>query len=68
MHAQSDLARTESHEREIYQALARDASGEGDYERIVDSWRPGDLILDRYEVREVFSGGMGFVYRVYHRR
>jgi WD40 repeat protein/serine/threonine protein kinase len=31
-------------------------------------WRPGDVILDLYEVREVFtSGGMGLVYRVRHR-
>jgi WD40 repeat protein/serine/threonine protein kinase len=31
-------------------------------------WKPGDVILDLYEVREVFtSGGMGLVYRVWHR-
>jgi serine/threonine protein kinase len=31
-------------------------------------WRSGDLIDGRYEVRQVFeSGGMGVVYRVYHR-
>ncbi|MBF0456550.1 MAG: protein kinase [Nitrospirae bacterium] len=31
-------------------------------------WSVGDVILDLYEVREVFtSGGMGLVYRVYHR-
>jgi WD40 repeat protein len=33
-----------------------------------ESWHPGDVILDLYEVREVFtSGGMGLVYRVHHR-
>jgi WD40 repeat protein len=32
------------------------------------AWQPGDVILDLYEVREVFtSGGMGLVYRVRHR-
>ncbi|HPH94813.1 MAG TPA: protein kinase [Anaerolineaceae bacterium] len=31
-------------------------------------WQVGDLILDTYEVKQVFtSGGMGLVYRVYHR-
>lgn len=31
-------------------------------------WRPGDLILDLYEVQRVFeSGGMGLVYQVSHR-
>ncbi|AVT33666.1 hypothetical protein C6361_34220 [Plantactinospora sp. BC1] len=31
-------------------------------------WRPGDVVLDLYEVRGVIhSGGMGLVYRVYHR-
>jgi len=33
-----------------------------------EEWKPGDIILDLYEVREIFdSGGMGLVYRVYHR-
>jgi WD40 repeat protein/serine/threonine protein kinase len=40
--------------------------------RIVDGvpeiWKPGDVILGLYEVREVFtSGGRGLVYRVRHR-
>ena len=31
-------------------------------------WQVGDVILDRYEVKQVFTGGgMGLVYRVYHR-
>jgi serine/threonine protein kinase len=31
-------------------------------------WEIGDVILDKYEVRQVFTGGgMGLVYRVYHR-
>jgi predicted Zn finger-like uncharacterized protein len=35
---------------------------------VPEIWEPGDVILDRYEVREVFtSGGMGLVYRVRHR-
>jgi hypothetical protein len=36
--------------------------------RIPTSWKPGDLILDTYEVKQVFtSGGLAYVYRVYHR-
>jgi WD40 repeat protein len=32
------------------------------------TWKPGDVILDLYEVREVFTGGgRGLVYRVRHR-
>ena len=32
------------------------------------TWQVGDLILDLYEVKEVYtSGGMGLVYRVHHR-
>jgi WD40 repeat protein/serine/threonine protein kinase len=35
---------------------------------VADIWQPGDVILNLYEVREVFtSGGMGLVYRVRHR-
>jgi WD40 repeat protein len=35
---------------------------------VAEIWQPGDVILDLYEVREVFtSGGMGLVYRVRHR-
>ena len=31
-------------------------------------WKVGDLILGKYEIREIFSGGgMGLVYRAYHR-
>jgi len=31
-------------------------------------WQVGDLILDTFEVKQVFSsGGMAYVYRVYHR-
>jgi len=37
-------------------------------ESVADTWKPGDVILDLYEVREVFtSGGRGLVYRVRHR-
>jgi WD40 repeat protein/serine/threonine protein kinase len=32
------------------------------------TWRPGDVVLDLYEVRDVVAtGGMGLVYRVRHR-
>ncbi|PKL50478.1 MAG: hypothetical protein CVV42_02995 [Candidatus Riflebacteria bacterium HGW-Riflebacteria-2] len=31
------------------------------------NWEIGDLILGRYEVRDIFSGGMGKVYRVFDR-
>jgi predicted Zn finger-like uncharacterized protein len=35
---------------------------------VPEIWEPGDVLLDLYEVREVFtSGGMGLVYRVRHR-
>lgn len=31
-------------------------------------WGVGDVILDRYEVKQIFtSGGMGLGYRVHHR-
>jgi serine/threonine protein kinase/WD40 repeat protein len=31
-------------------------------------WHVGDVILEKYEVKQVFTGGgMGFVYRVHHR-
>ncbi len=37
-------------------------------ENVSPVWRVGDVIFDRYEVKHVFgSGGMGLVYRVYHR-
>jgi serine/threonine protein kinase len=32
------------------------------------NWQPGDVLLDQYEVRGILGkGGMGTVYRVYHR-
>ncbi|HEY7326263.1 MAG TPA: protein kinase [Gemmataceae bacterium] len=37
-------------------------------ETVAGLWKPGDVILDLYEVREVYtSGGRGLVYRVHHR-
>jgi len=31
-------------------------------------WKPGDVILDLYEVKDIYTGGgMGLVYRVHHR-
>jgi serine/threonine protein kinase len=37
-------------------------------ERVSEEWQIGDVILNRYEVRDKFEGGgMGLVYRVYHR-
>jgi len=31
-------------------------------------WKPGDVVLDLYEIKEVFTtGGMGLVYHVHHR-
>jgi serine/threonine protein kinase len=33
-----------------------------------NTWQVGDIILDTYEVKQIhFGGGMGLVYRVYHR-
>lgn len=35
---------------------------------VEETWKPGDVVLDLYDVREVFtSGGRGLVYRVHHR-
>jgi WD40 repeat protein len=35
---------------------------------VADDWRPGDVILGLYEVKQVHEGGgMGLVYRVHHR-
>jgi WD40 repeat protein/serine/threonine protein kinase len=35
---------------------------------VTEEWNVGDVILDLYEVRQVFtSGGMGLVYQVHHR-
>src|SRR5262249_9572767 len=32
------------------------------------AWKPGDVVLDLYEVKQAFEGGgMGLVYRVHHR-
>ncbi len=39
-----------------------------DPEIVPPIWQIGDVILDRYEVKQVFtSGGMGLVYRVHHK-
>ncbi len=39
-----------------------------DPENVPSLWQVGDVILDRYEVKQVFTGGgMGLVYRVHHR-
>jgi len=37
-------------------------------DQVPDVWQPGDVILDLYEVQQVFeSGGMGLVYKVHHK-
>ena len=39
-----------------------------DPENVPPIWQVGDVILGRYEVRQIFrGGGMGLVYRVFHR-
>ncbi len=39
-----------------------------DPETVPPIWQIGDVILDRYEVQQIFTdGGMGLVYRVHHR-
>jgi serine/threonine protein kinase len=39
-----------------------------DPETVPHTWEVGDVILDKYEVRQIITtGGMGLVYRVYHR-
>lgn len=39
-----------------------------DPENVSPIWKIGDLILDRYEIKQIFTGGgMGLVYRVHHR-
>ncbi len=39
-----------------------------DPETVPPVWQIGDVILDRYEVQQIFtSGGMGLVYRADHR-
>jgi WD40 repeat protein/serine/threonine protein kinase len=50
--------------REAVDPPARSGAEDG----VPETWQPGDVICDLYEVREVFtSGGMGLVYRVRHR-
>jgi hypothetical protein len=40
----------------------------GHPEYVPPVWQVGDVILDRYEVKQVFTGGgMGLVDRVHHR-
>lgn len=39
-----------------------------DQEQVPSIWQIGDVILDKYAIRAVFtSGGMGLVYRAYHK-
>jgi|GEM_PF-2383970 len=39
-----------------------------DQEQVPSIWQNGDVILDKYAIRDVFtSGGMGLVYRAYHK-
>jgi WD40 repeat protein/serine/threonine protein kinase len=48
--------------------LPWDRRRQPDADSVTSLWKPGDVILDLYEVREVFtSGGRGLVYRVHHR-
>jgi WD40 repeat protein/serine/threonine protein kinase len=45
-----------------------DGDRAGAEETLRETWKPGDIVLGLYEVREVFtSGGRGLVYRVRHR-
>ena len=38
-----------------------------DADKVPAIWQIGDTILNRYEVRDIHRGGMGQVYRIYHR-
>src|ERR1019366_7151027 len=39
-----------------------------DPDTVPTTWEVGDVILDLYEVKQIYTGGgMGLVYRVYHR-
>jgi serine/threonine protein kinase len=39
-----------------------------DQEQVPTIWKIGDVILDKYAIRDIFtSGGMGLVYRAYHK-
>jgi serine/threonine protein kinase/WD40 repeat protein len=39
-----------------------------DQEHVPSIWQIGDVILDKYAIRDIFkSGGMGLVYRAYHK-
>ena len=54
-----------AHKRGLAQVAPQEPAAEADVSSI---WQVGDVILDLYEVKQVFtSGGMGLVYRVYHR-
>jgi serine/threonine protein kinase len=54
------------------QAISQDPYGDmrtyDDPDNVPAVWQVGDVILGKYEVKQVFAGGgMGLVYRVYHR-
>ena len=53
------------HRQDKAQAALREWASEAN---VPATWEPGDVILDLYEVKQVFtSGGMGLVYHVHHR-
>src|SRR5437660_2674328 len=58
---------TSSARARVGAALALSDASSGD-EEVPTIWKPGDVILGLYEVREIFTGGgRGLVYRVRHR-
>jgi WD40 repeat protein len=60
---------TESIDQGKSQSAGLEMTQEAVFEGIIDpSWKPGDVVLDLYEIKQVFTtGGMGLVYHVHHR-
>jgi WD40 repeat protein len=61
--------RTESLNSEKTESFDADITEEIKLDGLVDlNWKPGDVVLDLYEIKQVFTtGGMGLVYHVHHR-
>jgi len=57
------------HKKEGPELTALEMAQKKDWEvKTLPVWKPGDVILDTYEVEDVISGGMGHVYIANHNK
>ena len=64
----NNLNQSQPHAAGATEVMTEQAANLAAEAQVALEWKPGDVILDTYEIKDIFeSGGMGRVYRAHHR-